>query len=94
MRAFEYLDQQIRAAIPNAYGIRIGKGAQNDKRSWSISGENLTAADYATARTIFASFDKAAWEAANPEPTRAMHLIDQIKADPDALAALKAELAK
>lgn len=92
MTAIEYLDQQIKAAIPRAQGVRIPRWAYQE--SWSISGDNLTAQDHATARAIFYTFNKATWEASNPEPTPAMRLIDQIKADPDALAALKAELAK
>ena len=73
MSAALVLDQQIRAAIPNAQGISIGDWA--DRSTWRVTPDTLSAAEHATADAIFAAFDLAAATAAPPDYEGFIHWI-------------------
>lgn len=60
MTPIVYLDQQVKQACPNAQGVSIGRW--ENKRTWRITGP-VTQQEQDAAQAIFATFDKAAFEA-------------------------------
>lgn len=64
MTPIVYLDQQVRAACPNATGVSIGRW--ENKQTWDVLGP-VTQAERDAARAIFLAFDPKTW-VAPPNP--------------------------
>lgn len=73
MSAATVLDQLIRAVIPNAQGISIGRWG--DRSTWRVTPDTLSAAEHEEAAAIFTAFDLAAATAAPPDYEGFIHWI-------------------
>ena len=72
MTAIVYLDQQIRAACPNATGVSIGRW--DDKTTWKVLGP-VTPTESATAQGMFDAFTLSTYV-----PTPVVTLEDKVTA--------------
>jgi hypothetical protein len=78
MTALEYLDQQIKLLIPTADGISIKDW--DDKETWRVDAKTADPVALASVQAILATFDKAAFDVANPPPKSVVERLTDLEA--------------